>query len=66
MEGTAVSSNLPKSQAKLAPGVQLPTEPSQEHNLPVEEPSAILEGEDLSDWMMLADSYALAAECTGS
>ena len=62
MEGTAVSSNLPKSQAKLAPGVQLPTEPSQEHNLPVEEPSAILEGEGLSDWMMLADSYALAAE----
>ncbi|KAF8799487.1 hypothetical protein BYT27DRAFT_7075854, partial [Phlegmacium glaucopus] len=70
MEGVAVSSNLPKSQTKLAPGVQLPTEPPQEHDiLPVEEPSTVLEGEGLSDWMMVADftdEYALAAETSAT
>ena len=42
MDGVAVSSNLPKAQAKLAPGVQLPTELSQEHDhSPEEEPGTV-------------------------
>jgi Reverse transcriptase (RNA-dependent DNA polymerase) len=55
LEGVAESSKLPL-------GVQLPTQPQDNEDIPVEESETVLEGEGLSDWMMVVDEYALAAE----
>jgi hypothetical protein len=54
-EGIAESSKLP-------PGVQLSTQPQGNEDIPVEELKTVFEGEGLSDWIMVVDEYALAAE----
>jgi hypothetical protein len=63
LDGVAVSSNLPKSHGKLAPGIQLPSQkPQVDENIPIDKSDAVIEGEGLSEWMMVVEEYALAAE----
>ena len=47
---------------QLPPGIQLPTKPPINNHIPAEEPGTVLEGEGLSDWMMVVEEYALAAK----
>jgi Reverse transcriptase (RNA-dependent DNA polymerase) len=55
LEGIAESSKLP-------PGVQLPTQPQDNEDIPVEKPSTVLKGEGPSDWMMVGEEYAMVAD----
>ena len=55
LEGVAESS-------KLSSGVQLPTQPQVNEDIPVAEPGTVLEGEGLSDWMMVGEEYVMVAD----
>ena len=62
LNGIGVSSDLSKSQGKLPLGVQFPTQPPADKNIPEDEPGTVLEGEGISDWMMVGEEHALAAK----
>ena len=51
---------------KLIPGIQLPSIIQNDENLPEEETNIVIKGEEITDWMVLGEEYALAAEMNKS
>ena len=62
LNGVGVSLDLSKSQGKLPLGVQFPTQPPADENIPEDEPGTVLLGEGISDWMMVGEGHVLAAK----
>ena len=51
---------------KLTPGIQLLSIIQNDENIPEKKTNIVLEGEGITDWMVLGEGYALAAEINES